>query len=67
MSSSDEDFSRTSYVVDATKPQREYAFYRDIGKTVLVCELVPSAAHMTICKSRKEFNVFVAKYMDLTN
>ena len=58
------DIARTAYIVDADAPSREYAFYRDIGGTPLVCEIKPSAGRVRYCASRNDFDAFVVRYMD---
>jgi hypothetical protein len=55
--------SHTSYVEDADE-RLDYAFYADIGRDVVVCELMPSFAGKTLCKSHGDFNAFVAQYMN---
>ena len=56
--------SHTAYVVDADKPWREYAFYREIGGKPIVCELKPSWGTVKFCNNRDDFDAFIARYLD---
>lgn len=56
--------SHTTYIVDADKPLREYAFYREIGGVPIVCELRPSWGVVKFCADRDNFDVFMARYME---
>jgi hypothetical protein len=56
--------SHTTYIVDADKPAREYAFYREIGGKPILCELRPSWGVVKFCSSRDEFDAAIARYME---
>lgn len=56
--------SHTAYIVDAEKPAREYAFYRETGYVPIVCELRPSWGVVKHCADRNEFDGFIARYME---
>lgn len=60
--SSERGVERVSFIVDLTK-QHEYAFYLANKNEVVVCELKPTAHYETFCKTRSEFDDFVAAYM----
>ena len=61
--SSKRGLERVSFVVDITE-QREYAYYLADNNDVVVCELKPAITHETFCKTRNEFDNFIAAYMD---
>ena len=54
---------RVSFIVDIPE-QREYAYYLADNNEVVVCELKPTVIQQTLCKTRDEFDNFVAAYMD---
>jgi hypothetical protein len=56
--------SHTAYIVDADKPARQYAFYREIGGVLIVCELRPSWGVVKFCADRDNFDAFIARYME---
>lgn len=58
------------YLVDAVE-RRYYAFYGENmryeggpKRTFESCELTPSLRQKTLCKTREEFDAFVAEYME---
>ncbi len=61
--SSKRGLERVSFVVDITG-QREYAYYLADNNEVVVCELKPAINHQSFCKTRNEFDDFIAAYMD---
>jgi hypothetical protein len=60
--SSKQGLSRVSFIFDIAD-RREYAFYLADENKIIVCELKQTADHETFCKTRDEFNNFVAAYM----
>jgi hypothetical protein len=63
--------STTAYLIDANE-RRQYATYLWMSRKdkkywevpPTACELVPSLREKTFCKSREEFDAFVAQYLE---
>jgi hypothetical protein len=51
------------FLIDANE-RRKYASFVERGSSVVSCQLKPSVFQERPCKTREEFNAFVAPYME---
>ena len=58
-----QELSNTAYLLDAND-RKMFALYIETGGSVTACTLTPTVRQSVSCKSREEFETFVAKYLE---